>query len=95
MPRKGARSPGRLECRGQPLRSVARPQRHDEENSGVRWSTKQGAEQVDRRGVGPVDVVEHEHERPDGGQTLEHLAHGAVAAVALVTEFLSLCGREP
>ena len=54
----------RLECGGQPLRRLPRSQRDDEEDSCVRWPAKQRAEQVDRCGVGPVDVVEHEHERP-------------------------------
>ena len=35
-------------------------------------------------GVGPVEVVEHEHERPRLRELLEQLAHRAVAAVALV-----------
>ena len=57
---------------------------HHDEHGGVRRAAQQRGEQLHRRGVRPVDVVEGEHERLGGRQPLDQLAHGAVRAVALV-----------
>ena len=51
-----------------------------------RRPAQQRAEQLDGRRVGPVEVVEHEHERLRRRELLEQRAHRAVAAVALVLE---------
>ncbi len=51
-----------------------------------RRPAEQRAEQLDRRRVGPVEVIEHEHERLRRRELLEQRAHRAVAAVALVLE---------
>ena len=42
--------------------------------------------QLDRRGVAPVQVVEDEDERLAFGDQRQEPAHGAMAAMALVTE---------
>jgi hypothetical protein len=59
-----------------------------------RRPAQQGAEQLDGRRVGPVEVVEQEDERPGVGKLLEQRAHGTVAAVALVLECNPARGRE-
>ena len=57
-----------------------------------RRPAQQRGEQLDRCRIGPVDVVEHEHERRRRCDALEQLAHGPVGAVALV---LSARARSP
>src|SRR5947207_2551259 len=54
-------------------------------NSSVR-AAAQCAEQLDRCGVGPVDVVEQEHQGRGQGELLQELAYGPMAAIALVLE---------
>ena len=49
----------------------------------ARRAVEQRDEQVDRRGVGPLDVVEAQHERPVARELLEQRADGAVRAMAL------------
>ena len=51
-----------------------------------RRPAQQRAEQLDRRRVGPMEVVEHEHERPRLRELLEQRAHRTMAAIALVLE---------
>ena len=55
-------------------------------DGGLWRPPEERTEQIDGRGVGPVDVVEHQHEGPGGGQPLEESADGAVAAIPLVSE---------
>ena len=45
---------------------------------------QQSAEQLDGGGVGPVEVVQHEDQRPGVRKLLEQCANRAVAAIALV-----------
>ena len=70
----------------QPFGQLPGPHRDREQHRRGRRSLQQGAEQLDGRRVGPMNVVEHEHERPVRGEALQQLADGAVAAVALVLE---------
>ncbi len=70
----------------QPRRRLPRAEREREQDRGVRPAPQQRAEQLDRRPVAPVQVVEHEHERPVRGEQLEQRADRAVHAVALVGE---------
>ena len=51
--------------------------------------------QVDRRGVGPVHVVEHEHQRLRRRQAREQLTDRTVRAVALVVHEPGLAARPP
>ncbi len=55
---------------------------------------QQRAEQLDRRRVRPVEVVEHEHERPALRKGLEQRAHRAMGAIALVLNRRIARGRE-
>ena len=59
-----------------------------------RRSVEERAEQLDRRRIRPVDVVEHEHHRLGLRERLEQHADGAVAAVALVLDRRPAPGRE-
>jgi hypothetical protein len=47
---------------------------------------QQRSEQLERARVGPVQVIEDEHERFRRSEPLEQLAHGTVNAVALVLQ---------
>jgi hypothetical protein len=49
---------------------------------------------VGRRGVGPVEVVQHEHERLRRCELFEERSDGAVAAVALVLKRRASAVRE-
>ena len=75
---------GARECRRQPLGQLPGPHRDREQHRRGRRPLEQSAEQLDRGRVGPVDVVEDEHERPRRCEELQQLADCAVAAVALV-----------
>jgi hypothetical protein len=57
---------------------------HHNEHGGVGRAAQQRGEQLHRRGVRPVDVVEHEHDRAAHRQPLEQLPHRAMGPVALV-----------
>ena len=65
----------------------------DEHGSGGR-PAQQGAEQLDRGRVGPVEVIEHEDERPRVCQMLQKRAYRTVAAIALVLECHAACAHE-
>jgi hypothetical protein len=56
------------------------------ENRRGRRPAHQRAEQLDRSGVGPVKVVQNEHERSRLRELLEQRAHRSVRAVALVLQ---------
>jgi hypothetical protein len=40
-------------------------------------------ERLDRGGIGPVEIVEAEHQRPPCGEPLQQVAQRAVGAVAV------------
>ena len=65
---------GALDRCGEPTGDLARPQRQRRENRGGGRPAQQGAEQLDGRGVGPVEVVEEEDQRLRGREELEQLA---------------------
>ena len=69
-------------------------QRAHEHGRGRR-PAQQRAEQFYGCGIGPVEVVEHEHERSGRGESFEQLAHRAMASVALVLEHSCAVCREP
>ncbi len=77
-----------LERGRETLRQLAGAKRHGHEHGRGRWPAQQRAEQLDRRGVGPVEVVEHEEKRLRFrfDKLLEQGAHRAVAAEALLLE---------
>ena len=56
---------------------------------------QQRADQLDGAGIGPVQVVEDQHERLARGEHLEQVAHRAVGAVALVLQRRPAAGAEP
>jgi hypothetical protein len=59
------------------------PQGHGEEHRSVGRTAQEGAEQLERRRVRPVQVVEYDHERLRGGERLQQLANRAVHPVAV------------
>ena len=77
---------GALQRRRKPVGRLARPDGHCDQDRRGRRSIQQSAEKLDRRGVGPVDVVEHEHDRAHLGEALEQCPYSAVAPVALVLD---------
>jgi hypothetical protein len=68
--------------------------RQREQDRRRRRAAQQRAEQLDRRRVGPVEIVENEDERPEPGEVLEQGAHRPVAAVALVLDRDVVAARE-
>ena len=83
-PSEAALAVGALEGRREAIGYLTRACGHHDEHGRVGRAAQERGEQLHRRGVRPVDVVEGEHERPGGRQPLEQLAHRAVGAVALV-----------
>ncbi len=75
-----------LERGREPLGQLAGAKRHCHEHGCGRWPAQQRAEQLDRRRVGPVEVIEHEHERRWRREPLEEFADRTMAAVALGLE---------
>ncbi len=69
-----------------PLRRLTGTDSQRDEHRRGRWPAQQRPEQLDGCGVGPVEVVEDQHERRGRRESLEQLAHGAVSAIALVLE---------
>jgi hypothetical protein len=67
-------------------RRAAGSECHCGEYRGSGRPAQQRAEQLHRRRIGPVEVVEHEYERTRPRELLEQRPHRAVAAVALVLE---------
>jgi hypothetical protein len=80
---------GAVEPRGQ----LVGPRSEREQHPGSGGPVQQRDEQVDRCGVGPVEVVEHEHERLGGRELFEQLPDRTVGPVALVHGGLSGPGR--
>ena len=78
----------------EPLAHLSRPRgQRDEYLSGWR-SMEERAEQLDRRRIRPVDVVQHENHRLGLRERLEQGADGAVAAVSLVLDRRRAPNRE-
>ena len=87
-------APRPFERARQALGHVARTHGQREEDGRGRRTAQERSQQLDRGRVGPVQVVEHEHERLPRRELLEQRAHGAVAAVALVLERQPASARE-
>ena len=87
-PRRRHRERGRQARRRLPAAEGER-----EQNRSVRPAAKQRSEQLDRPGVAPLQVVEHDHERSVGREQLQQPADGAVRAVALVGDRLRRARR--
>ena len=81
--RHSAGAPRALEWAGQPVGDLPRAQRHRDQYGGGGWPPQQRAEQVERAGVGPVQVIEEKHERLGACERLEQPADRAVRAVAV------------
>ena len=73
-----------VERAGEPRRELSRPRRHGDQHAGRGRPVQERHQEVDRGRVGPVQVVQRQHERLGGGELLEQLDHRAVDAVALV-----------
>ena len=78
----------------EPVGHLPRPHGERDEYLRGRRSVEERAEQLDRRRIRPVDVIEHEHHRLGLRERLEQRADGAVAAVALVLNRGPASGRE-
>ena len=85
-PRQQLGAPRPLERSGEALGDVMRPHGEPQQHRRRGRPAEEGSDQLQRRGVGPVEIVEHEHERLRRPELLEQRAHGAVAAIALVLE---------
>ena len=75
-----------LERNQQAFRRLARPHRQSNQHRSSRRAAQQRAEQLGRRRVRPVHVIEHEHQRRRRRELLEELANRTMAAVALRLE---------
>src|SRR4029079_4987523 len=73
---------GTLERGGQTLRHLARTHGQREQHRRGRRPAQKRAYHLEGRRVGPVEVVEHEHERLRRRQLLEQRTYRTVAAVA-------------
>ena len=85
-PGQRARAVRALERRQQPLGHLARADGERDQHRPRGRAPQQRADQLERAGVGPVQIVEREHERLARGQHAEQLAHGVVRAVTLVRQ---------
>ena len=85
-PEQRPRAVRALERGGDALRRLTRSDSQRDEHGRCRQPPQQRAEQFHRSSVSPVQIVEHEHQRPARRQSLKQLAHRAVTAVALVLE---------
>ena len=68
----------------QSRRRPARPQRQSDQHGSGGRPAQQCAQQLDRCRVGPVDIIENEHERRRRRELLQELADGSVGPVPLV-----------
>ena len=75
-----------LERGRQPVGKLPRARGEREQHRRRGRAAEQRADQLDRRRVGPVDVVEDQHQRLRRREPLEQLPDRAVGAVALVLE---------
>ena len=78
----------------EPLAHLPRSRGERDEYRRGRRSMEERAEQLDRRRIGPVDVVEHQHHRLGLRERLEQHADRPVTAVALVLDRGPAPGRE-
>ena len=78
-------APARVALRSRGDGWWGRDAEHDQHAGGGR-PVQQAGREVDGRGVGPVEVVEDEHQRLGGRQPFEQLADRPVGPVALVLE---------
>ena len=74
------RDPAAPQPGGQPVHRVVLahrvvPPRRDDQHAAVVDGVRQEGEEVERRPVGPVQVLEHQHDRRGGAETLERRAH--------------------
>ena len=91
--RRSHARPARARSTAAPARGAGRMARA--RSTGAAGGRRSSAtEQLDRGRVGPVEVVEHEHERLRRREPLEQRRDGAVAAVALVLERQLAADRE-
>ena len=77
--RRGQR---RAQSRGRPSRAIAEREQHMRRHAPAH----EGGDELDRRGVAPVQVVEHEDERLAFGDQRQEPPDGAMRAMALVAE---------
>ncbi|EHN12334.1 LigA [Patulibacter medicamentivorans] len=75
---------GRRERAVEHRRQLGRTQAQRQAHRAARWSRQQVREQLDRRRVGPVQVVEHEQDRMALGDRRQQLPDRAVGAMALL-----------
>ena len=75
-----------LERRGEPAGRLPGPEGGCDEDGSVGRAPEEGAEELDRRSVGPVEVIDEEHERRHGREPLQQIAHRGVHAVAVVVD---------
>ena len=79
-----------LARREQPFRDLTRPQREREQHCAGRRPAQKSAQQLDRAGVRPVQVVQQEDERLRRSEQVEKLSHGSVAPEAFLLNRSSL-----
>ena len=75
---------GGLERRGDPAGELARAVGERDQHLPPRRAAQHVGEQLERGVVGPVQVVEHDHDRAARGEALEQGTHRAVGTEALV-----------
>jgi hypothetical protein len=75
-----------LERGGEALRQLARANGEREQHRRRRHPAQERPHELDGGSVGPVQVVETEHDRLERGESLEQRAHRPVAAIALVLQ---------
>ena len=73
----------------------ARPRREKHQDRPFERTVEDVADQVDRGGIGPVKVIERDHERPAPADVLEQRTYGAKRELALVPTTLPPPGSEP
>ncbi len=76
----------------EPRADAARPQREQQQEAAARWAPQQVQQQLDRRLVGPLDVVEQQRQRLLLGELLQSRADRVVEAEALPRDH-RLAGR--
>jgi hypothetical protein len=82
--RRGARQRG-----GQGPRNLTLSGRDGQQHARIRWARDERRQRVDRGRVGPMDVVEAEHQRPGVGKALEQVPQGAVRSMSVARRGLA------
>ena len=59
------------------------PDRHRDQDRGLRRATREVREQLERGAVGPLQVIQDQHDRAGGGEPFDQLPDGMVDAEAL------------